>query len=177
MANELHTATLFSSIHTGLTLRKNASEIYIAIGRTNAWVNDKNPPNADETKTELDTLIGYKKANTVSLAKKLASDEETTFQVVNYGTERYALIPDGQAYEQKANFIYFKTSISDTDFPLGRFRQVGIQVDVKRRSGINKENLLPSEVSNKGILYYYENREDSNRFQNVATELELLVRL
>lgn len=150
-------------------LDKNATT-YLAIGKTSAWSDEENPPQDDPNATKLDEVIGYKKADKVSLCRPLVSGEETTFTKIVYGNKTWVLVPKEKATEEGAKWLYAHATIEADDLPLGMYRQVGVHVDLTPSGGIAKLNLLPSEVGSTGTLMAIDNREPQNRIASSSVE-------
>lgn len=171
------TSTLYSHIDSAIQLQKQVDTAYFVIGKTSAWTDDNNPPTEDINVTSLTEVIGYKKVSKFSLAKPLADGENTTYPTITYAGTRWALIPVNKAYEEGARWLYAEAEIYPTDLPLGQYRQVGIQVNVIPKQGVTKPNLLPSEVSNPGVLKFYENREPQNRTSSVYALEQFIIKV
>lgn len=163
-------ATLNARIYEALTLQARYNEAYLVFGKTSSWVDDTHPPEEVEDTPEITEVIGYKKIRQFSLARPLAQGENpnsVSYPKVTYGGKTWLLIPRDKAYIEKAHWLYIDAEIQPDEFPLGMYRQVGIQMGVKPKTGISKTNLLPSEVQDKGTLYFFENREPQNRTVSV----------
>lgn len=157
------TATTNSRIYAALALKSKANSTYLALGKTTPWTNEQIPPASDPEATTLMELIGYKKVSSASLCRPLITGETTTFPIVTYGTAKFVLIPDAEAYRQKAMQVYYEAQIVGDELPLGTYRQTGVFTDVTPKDGVTKDNLLPTEVQNTGILQFIENKQYNNR--------------
>ncbi|MGV3121055.1 hypothetical protein, partial [Lactiplantibacillus argentoratensis] len=89
--------------------------------------------------------------------------------------KEWVLIPVDKAYEEKAYYVYIEAEIKPDELPLGPYRQVGIHVNLVPNDGVTKQNLLPSEVKDPGILRFYENREPQNRTSSVTVQEQFMV--
>lgn len=166
------TATIQSYIENALRIREQASKTFLAIGKTSPWENESIPPVAEETESDLQEIIGYKKMDRVSLCKPLSEGETTTYPTVKYKGTEWALIPDEDAHEQEAYHVYFSSTIRETDLPSGEYRQVGVYTNI----GTDKDILLPgdSALSNR-TLFFYENRERFNRTDRVIVTESFII--
>lgn len=173
-------ATLNSHIDSAIRLQKQIDTAYFVFGRRSAWTDEENPPKEDIDTTELDELIGYKKLKQFSLARPLNPEEDIStakYPVVTYRKESWMLVPKDKAYEEKARWVYAEAEIAPEDFPLGTYRQVGLNINVVPKSGINKLNLLPDEVSKPGKLQFFENREQQNITDNVYVTEQFMIKV
>lgn len=170
-------STLYSHIDEAIQMQKRLDSTYYVIGKTSAWSDDNNPPEEDSATTTLTEVIGYKKVKRLSLVRPLAEGEETTYPVVAYGGQQWALIPVDKAYEEGARWLYVEAEIFPNDLPLGWYRQVGVHMGLKPVTGIFKQNLLPTEVGDPGVLKFYENREPQNRTANVYVLEQFIVKV
>lgn len=173
-------ATLNAHVHFALEAYKQLNKAYLVIGKTSPWDNEENPPTESESTDSLLEIIGYKRLKQYSLARPLKQEEtadDISYPVVTYAGLEWALIPTDKAYEEGARWLYISAEIEPSDFPYGEYRQVGIQTNVQPKQGINKPNLLPSEVADEGTLLFYENREPQNRTSSVYVLEQFMVRV
>lgn len=159
--------TVMSQVRAALDLKK--QKAYFVFGRTTPWDNEMMPPAPEEDITELEEIIGYKEASTVSLCRRLKPNETTNYPVVQYANGAWVLIPDSEAYNEKATHVYYETTVKGKELPPSVYRQVGIQLNTVPKEGVTKPNLLPEEVSDAGLLHCYENAVPLNR----ALEVEV----
>lgn len=118
-----------------------------------------------DTTLNIDEIIGYKKMTTVSICKPLVGAEVTTYPVVNYKGTRWALIPTAKAKEENAYHVYYSAEITGRELPVGEYRQVGIYTGLTTKA--LTPALIPSEVTSKGTLQFYDNRQRFNRTEKV----------
>ncbi|QQO40589.1 baseplate protein [Bacillus phage 015DV002] len=171
-------ATLYSNIYDAIQLQSQWSSAYLVIGKTTPWTDDNNPPDEDPNVTEISEVIGYRKVKQFSLARPLSPTEtadNAPYPVVSYGDKEWVLIPVDKAYEEKAHYVYIEAEVKPDELPLGPYRQVGIHVNLVPKDGVTKQNLLPSEVKDPGILRFYENREPQNRTSSVTVQEQFMV--
>lgn len=160
-------ATIDARVSASLYYVDQAGSTYLAIGKTTPWTNESAPPAEEQNTSVLQEVIGYKKADKVSLCKPVADGESTSYPTVKYGGKTYALIPKDKAYQEKATLVYFETEVTGTDLPTGFYRQVGMHTGLKPKSGVTKSALLPTEVQSTGILQFFANKEPQNRTSEV----------
>lgn len=127
-----------------------------AVGRTAAWTDENNPPDAERGIHAIDTPIVYVVPTLVSLAKAVSSSPDVTV-----GGQGYALVTDQNAYSQLARFIYLKCLFSPDDGqPYANFRQAAVYCDLVPASGHENDLWLsPANVTSPGRLVYYQNRK------------------
>ncbi len=85
------------------------------------------------------------------------------------------MIPDEDAYREKAWMVYIESEIVGDELPLGTFRQVGLHTDLVPKTGVDKDALLPSEVTNAGILQFFENRQQQNRTAEITVREKFII--
>ena len=165
--------TIQAYVDIALGLVAKASSTYLAIGKSTAWENEKIPPMAVDTTLNIQEIIGFKKMSTVSLCKPLGATETTAYTEVTYNGTRWALIPTAKATEEGAYHVYFSASLTGTELPPGEYRQVGIYVGLTTAS--SKTALLPSEITSRGTLQFYDNRQRFNRTDKVSVTERFIV--
>ncbi|AUO79638.1 hypothetical protein BSP10_235 [Bacillus phage BSP10] len=174
------TSTLYSHIYDAIQLQSKWDNAYLVFGKTSPWTDEDNPPQEDPNAAAIQEIVGYKKVRQFSLARPLEQGEQPTdtpYPVVTYNQQQWVLIPVDKAYTEKARWVYIEAEIQPDDFALGEYRQVGIHVDLKPANGVTKQNLLPSEVADPGILRFYENRKRQTRTSSVYALEQFLVKL
>lgn len=159
--------TTLSQVKLARDLKAKANP-YFAIGRSTAWTNEKLPPIPNKSTTSLEEVIGYKKVESVFLCRPIKPKETTNYQRFYYNNQEWVKVPDANAEAEGATYVGYETKLNPTDFPLGTYRQVGIHIGLTPKSGVTKNNLLPSEVNSKGYLHAYENTKPINRIENVT---------
>ncbi len=173
-------ATLNSHIDTAIQLQERINSAYIVFGKTSAWADEENPPEENDKITEISEIVGYKKLKQFSLARPLKAGEDENnvgYPVVTYNSQKWVLVPKNKAYEEEARWLYAEAEIQPNEFPLGRYRQVGLHLGLTPRTGVSKHNLLPADVQDKGILHFYENREPQNRTSSVYVLEQFMIKV
>jgi len=169
------TTTLVSHIAAAILLQQRHEGAYLVLGKTSAWDNENNPPEEDPNTEAVSEVIGYKKVKQFSLARPLNTNETTSYPVVTYGGQQWVLVPADKAYAEKARWVYVEAEVLPEDFPLGEYRQVGVHLDLVPKSGVTKQNLLPSEVESPGQLQFFENKELQNRTSSVYVQEQFVI--
>lgn len=167
--------TTNSNVESAIALAKKATTTYLALGKKTAWANDEVPPTPSADATKLEEVIGYKKVSKVSLCRPKKQNETPTYPTVEYNNMTWVLIPENKAYEEKATFVYYEAEVLGTELPLGAYRQVGIHTGVTPNSEVSKTALLPTEISNTGILQFLDNRKPYTRTSEVTIRERFIV--
>lgn len=170
-------ATNNSRVYASLQLKAKEPSMYLALGKTTPWTNEDAPPETDPNTTTLQEVIGYKKVSTVSLCRPYVTGETTSLPTITYGKQKFVLVPDEQAYTEKAMMVYIEAEVVEDELPLGTFRQVGIHTDVIPKNGVTKEALLPSDITSAGILQFFDNRQQQNRTADVTVREKFIVNM
>lgn len=168
-------ATNNSRVYASLQLKNKKDSMYLVIGKTSPWTNEDAPPATDPNTSTLQEVVGYKKVSKASLCREYVADDENKYPVISYGTRKFTLIPDEDAYREKAWMVYIESEIVGDELPLGTFRQVGLHTDLVPKTGVDKDALLPSEVTNAGILQFFENRQQQNRTAEITVREKFIV--
>lgn len=169
-----------SHIDAAIRLQEKQNTAYIAIGKTSAWADDNNPPNEDMYADSLTEVVGYKKVKQFSLARPLGEGEDPDnlqYPVITYAQQQWVLIPKTKAYEEEARWLYIEAEITPDDLPLGNYRQVGLHTGLTPKAGVTKQNLLPSEVADVGVLKFIENKEPQNRTSSIYVTEQFIVKV
>lgn len=166
------TATLQSYVENAKLIMSKEEGLYIALGRTEPWQNEAMPDSAEEDRTDLDDIIGFKKPERISLCRPVHEGEQTSYPIVDYLGRKWALIPTEAAQDEGAYHIYMTTRIDPDDFPLGEYRQVGVYIHIDS----DKEILLPNDPETEGrMLYFYDNRQRFNRTEQVSVTESFII--
>lgn len=173
-------STLYSHVSRAIDFF-NKNSIYFAIAKTSPWSNDSNgktemdpqfsPPEENATVTALSELIGFKKAEVVRLVVPDVDGE------ISYDNGRWRAVSASSAYAEGAKYVYLETNIRSDELPIGFYRQIGVYTGLVLANGVptSKYNLLPSEVSNTGVLEVYDNRQPSNRQADQREILSIII--
>ena len=156
-------ATLASHVESAKYLVSKADSFYLTIGKTSPWSNETNPPQPDETITSLTEVIGYKKATKVALVRPAQSPQDDNKTLISYGNKSWVEIQPENAQSEGAKWVYIEGNIIGDELPLGTYRQVGFTMGLVPNTGVNKQNLLPSEVQTAGTLMFFDNKQFQNR--------------
>ncbi|AII28433.1 structural protein [Enterococcus phage EF24C] len=168
-------ATNNSRVYASLQLKNKQDSMYLAIGKTTPWTNEDAPPAPDPTTTTLTEVIGYKKVARVSLCREYLPSDDSKYPVVSYGSRKFTLIPDEDGYKEQAWMVYVEAEITGDELPTGTFRQVGIHTDLVSKASSEKKALLPTDVTDAGILQFFENRQQQNRTSDVILKEKFII--
>lgn len=169
-------ATTNSRVYASLQLKSKEPSMYLVIGKTSPWTNESMPPQEDPDTVTLQEIIGYKKVNKVSLCRPYVTGESTTLPTVTYGSQKFVLVPDDKAYEEKAMMVYIEAEVVGDELPVGTYRQMGICTDVVPKDS-SKTAFLPSELTSTGTLQFFENRQQQNRTVDVTIREKVIISL
>ena len=170
-------ATYNSSVELAKYLVSKADSTYLTIGKTTPWSNETKPPQPDENTTALQEVIGYKKATKVTLVRPFQSPQDDEKDTISYGNKELVIVPTEKATEEGAKWLYLESEVVGEELPLGTYRQVGFVIDLVPKTGINKFNLLPSEVENTGTLMFFDNKQFQNRTEQVTSKERMVIQI
>lgn len=167
------TATTTAYVDSALALLAKSETTYLALGKKTPWENESIPPMAEEDITDIQEIIGFKKMDTVSLCRPLGAGETTNYPTITYKGSNWVLIPKEKAHEEGAYHLYFATTVTGTELPTGTYRQVGVYTELK--TSAQKKALLPGEVTSRGKLQFYDNRQQFNRTDRITVTERFVV--
>lgn len=171
------TSTERSRVFNAILIQKQIENAYIALGRTQVWSDEDRPPNENPGVDHLEQLIGYKKVSKMSVARQKKGNENLDYPTVQYKDSTWYLIPSDQAYKENASWLYIEAIIEPGDFGDGTYRQVGLYFGVKPKKGKTASALKPTDLSDKGILQVYENKQRVSLEQNTKIHEQYLLKL
>lgn len=148
---------------------------YVGIAKTTEWDDDLTPPSPSELTTTLEDLIGLKPVRELSVCKRVATPEDTDYPTIQYNNQTWALLSPEQAFKENATHVYVEAYIGHSDFPSGPYRQVGFFTGVKHNS--ENDIILPEEITDKGLLVFYENRQPINRIDNMNITERFIIKV
>lgn len=140
-----------------------SKDIFFAIGKQDPWGSNENdtdfiPPEPDVNATNLDGLIGMKRAERVSL---VIPDESGEFE---YQKIKFKTLTNEEAFKRKARWVLIETTIFYDELPPLPYRQIGVFSRVKPVAGKELSNvLLPEDIEDVGILEVLNNRKAVTR--------------
>jgi len=151
----------------------NEPSIYYCIGKSTPWPDEENPPAPDPNVSQVDEIIGFKK---VEMKHLVVPDEVNG--TIRYRELMWRIVVPGAVFTEGCRWVFISTEISDSDLPLGSYRQVGVysglQVDASVLPG--KYNLLPEEVVSPGVLEIIDYKgEPVNRQIDQTEKLALIM--
>ena len=162
-------------VNNAIRLTDEIGKLYIAIGGTEEWTNPSIPPAEQEMQTTIPSLIGMKKADTVSLARLVSESEEAPANAIKYGGNTYELVSRNDAYTKNALYVYVKATISPEDLPVGKYRVVGLLENPTFNTGVTGDAIPANQVKSQGVLSMYENRVAVDR-TNLKINEQLIIK-
>lgn len=167
ITNAAHCARALALVESG--------DLYIGIGRKSAWDNENEgdsfiPPEPDVDATNLDELIGMKKADRVLM---VIPDENGE---IEYANEKFRAISNEEAFRLKSRWVLVETTIQFKDLPPIAYRQIGIFSRVKaKEEHKEKDILLADEIEDVGILEILNNRKVVTRQSDTKDRYRMII--
>lgn len=152
--------TNVGQVNNALRLSSLVGNIYIGLGSGGI--------STDET--QLNNLLGLRRADTVSLARLIPSTETYTGSYVLYGGNKYELVSKSVAYDKKAHFVYVKTTVDPDELPGATYDTVALFTSPTFKVGVAGDVVPSASVVNQGFLEMYETREALDRSNLKVTE-------
>lgn len=167
ITNAAHVARAISFLNSG--------DIYLGIGKTSAWSDNEDdtdfiPPEPDINATNLEELIGMKKAERVTLVRPDEAGD------IAYSGLKFKTVNIEQAVSEKARWILIEATIAFNELPPTDYRQIGVFSHVKTKPGsLNKEVLLPKDIEDVGILEVLNNRKVVTRQSDTKDTYKMII--
>ena len=154
------TVTNIGHVNNAIRLTNQISNIYIGLGTGGV----------DTNETKLNTFLGVRRADTVSLARLIPATETYTGSYVLYGGNKYELVSQANAYIKKANYVYIKTTLAPDELPGKSYDTVALLTSPTFKVGVTGDVVPSASVVNQGFLEMYETREALDRSNLKVTE-------
>lgn len=161
-------------VQRGIDFKRIRKSIWMGLGRTTPWPDEKYPPSEVEGATSIDELSAMKLI-TESTFVKLDENGPILFK-----GQRYAKLTDAQAMVSGEATLYLRFDIYPQDFPnitdKLNYRQVAVFVDSIPNSGFtNYSALTPDKFVSLGSMVYYSNLKASNLYANTRHVIEVVL--
>lgn len=146
--------------------------IYFLLGRSTAWDDEETPPVPQPT-DEITEKLAYKVVDSKFLV--IPSDKESD---ITYNGSYWTIVPQKDAYTKGAKWVYISSEINFNDFKdVSQYRQLGVCTNVVKKTDVasGKSNLLPSELSDTGILEILDNRKVINRQLDQSEKISVII--
>lgn len=152
--------TTSARVLIALDLVQKYSSIYFGIGQSSTWNTNDTPPTESESTTAISNPIAYCQTKTATLCRPLQQNETAPSDAITWGDNTYVRVAQGDAYSQMATYVYFETVVNKADISTSNviYRTTGVYVGLVPNYGVVKPVLLPSDVSNTGVLISYANK-------------------
>jgi len=170
----------------------NSSNIFFGIGKTTPWEPDdyldpnkvpsdpeSYPPDPDPSASELKETIGFKKAEKIYFVVPYNGQAlKPSDIVIDYVSTKWLVVPQETALQDFVNHVYIETNIYSADLPLGEYRQIGVFTGLTPSEDVpdGKIVLLPTEVSDVGVLEVLDNRQKTTRLENSKETLSYILK-
>ena len=161
----------------------NKDDIYFAIGKSTPWSAsdidnfdttrdyENNPPVPKNT-DDMKEIVGFKKAEFKAM---VVQDDNGSLE---YRGVNWRIVSPTDAVTEGARWVYISTELSYDELPTNKpYRQVGIYTGLKKAGSVqgNVYNLLPNQVSDKGLLEVIDFRKPVYRDSDVREKLKIIL--
>ena len=161
----------------------NKEDIYFAIGKSTPWgVSDidnfdasrdyENNPPVPKNTDDMKEIVGFKKAEFKAM---VVQDDNGSLE---YRGVNWRIVSPTDAVTEGARWVYISTELSYDELPTDKpYRQVGIYTGLKKSSSVqgNVYNLLPNQVTDKGLLEVIDFRKPVYRDSDVREKLKIIL--
>lgn len=149
----------------------NKDNIFMGVGKVTPWSDDYTPPVPDPTDDLLEPA-GYKEVESKFLVVPDPEGELT------YRRTKWKIVKPEDALEQGARWVFLSTFLTYEELPTDiSYRQIGAFTGLIRDEKVpaGKVSLLPTEVSDQGILEVLDNRTPIYREADQREQLVLII--
>lgn len=170
--------TMTSHILAARAFKNNLVNLWCGFAKPTPWENEEVPPVENQYETTLDTPIGYKRFETSSLIVPATADTPVeSVDFVSYDNQSWVFVPDSQAFDRNARYVYLSVFVYAGEMPYVTVRQIGIFQDLKPLPSFGSSQcLLASQVSDPGHLMGYENRRSTRFDEDVKIREEIILK-
>jgi hypothetical protein len=136
-----------------------STDLYMAIGRTSAWVDENDPPSPTGEETNVEEIIGFKKVD-----QEILVVQDSVGGTLNFRGQKWRELPVGDIYTEECHWIYVSASLYGDSLPLDTFRQIGLYSGLTpHQDYVGNDYLLPYQVEDRGVLEIIGNRVPAQR--------------
>ena len=172
--------TLSSHVMAAISFKQDLPNLWYVMARPKPWDDEEIPPAEHMETTSLDEPIGFKRFEKAQLVVPVENVEGTTplGNEIVYKGRQWQLVPDSEAMEKGARWVYLTVSIEPEDLPYSMFRQIGVIKGLKPNpSFISRNALAPNQVDDTGVLLAYDNRLSQRYSSDVKILEEIVIKL
>jgi len=172
--------TLNSHVMAAKSFKNDLPNLWYVMARPTPWDDEEIPPAENMETTALDTPIGYKKFEQAQLIVPLNNVSGTTplGNEIIYKGQQWQIVPDSEAFEKGARWVYLTVTIQLDDLPYSMFRQIGVIKGLQPNpSFIQYDSLAPNQVDDAGVLLAYDNRLSQRYTSDVKIQEDIVIKL
>lgn len=148
-------ATNYGHVENAIRLSTRGN-LYFELAKSTAWTTETSPDSEIITTTDLDTSIAFKKVASATLV--YPTTDTTLTNTITYGSQLYATSTTDDAYTNNAQYVLLKAQLGVAELSPFTFRQIGVRADTVYASSVTGDSTLAANVTDKGILLFYDNR-------------------
>ena len=144
--------------------------MYFCLGREEPWEDEVKPPVPD-LYDDIESPWGFKRVEKMYLV--IPSSKGS----IEYTGQRFSLVKESEAYEQKARWVFVHSKINYDELPFKTYRQIGLTQDLVPIEGLpaGQYALTNNQVKDRGILQFLNNRPPIGRSPDMREELSLIL--
>lgn len=169
--------TLGGHVAVAKEFKNNLPNLWYAMAQYDPWADELVPPAEDIMTDHLDEIIGLKKFDTSQLVAPLSSvnSGQAIGDVITYDAQDWVVVSDDDALKYGARYVYLDVTINPGDLPYSMYRQIGVFSGlIPAKGSTDKSILVPTQVSDYGLLIGYDNRL-SQRYTDNMKIIEKIV--
>lgn len=152
--------------------------LYFGLGKTTQWSDNETdssfiPPEPDINATNLEELVGLKKATRVMLVMPDDDGE------IEYRGSTWKSISIDDAIRNNARWVLVETTIYYDEMPITDYRQIGIFSRVQKADGIGDDQTVlltdRGDIKELGILEVLDNRHVVTRQSDTKDVYQMII--
>ena len=169
-------ATNYAHVYSAIQFSQN-TDLYFELAKSSAWSDESNPDSESETTTDLDTSLCFKKSDQILIVYDGGTTTETsdTDDYIIYGGHKWVVSSQDNAYTNDAHYVLVTATISENSVDAFTYRQIGIRKGTTFASTVTGTIATPTNVTDKGKLWFYENKTARNHTNDSKTVLKYII--
>lgn len=172
--NKIAIATNSAHIASALNM-KNGGNFYLELAKNTEW-NDASHPDEEDSKTQNleQSQIFIKVDKVLPVYKGDATDEvDDGSDFIVYKGHKWLFSSNEDAYTNNAKYLLFQTTLDIQEVPAFKYHQIGIRQGTKIPNAVH--SATADAVTDKGILYAYENRQGASYTDNMKMKISYIM--
>ena len=156
------------------------NDLFLELGKPTDWTDPKNPDNENATTTDLADSQAFIKINSVHLVAEsdvTAGKEVAGETYVIYKGKYWKISTTTDAVKDNAYYVLLEGSLDVGVIDPFKFTQIGVRQATQFSDSVKTQTYAKaSDVTDKGTLLFYENRQLETYTDSTAKNIKYLLR-